>query len=54
MSDASITTVASVIPDITALRIGKLRRLGGASGQNCEITAHSEAIRRWSAWFSGG
>ena len=31
---------------MTAFRIGKLRRLGGELGQNCEMTAHSFAILR--------
>ncbi len=52
--EASTTTVPSARPDITALRSGKLLRVGGASGQNCETTAPSAAIRRWSAAFSGG
>jgi hypothetical protein len=47
VSDASTTTVASAMLDITALRIGKLRRLGGESGQNCETPAPRLAISRW-------
>ncbi len=49
--DASTMTLASVMPDITALRIGNVRRLGGASGQNCETTAPWRTRRRWSGAF---
>ena len=52
--EASTTTVAREKPDMTALRIGKLRLLGGASGQNCEMIACSRASWRCSSAFWGG
>ncbi len=36
-----MTAVARASPDITTLRIGKVRFEGGASGQNCETAADS-------------
>jgi hypothetical protein len=54
VAEASTITVPSVIPDITALRIGKLRRVGGESGQNWETSAHSRVIRCASPMFCGG
>ncbi len=43
--DASMTTVPRESPDITMLRIRKLVFDGGESGQNCDTTAPSFAIR---------
>ena len=51
---ASTITVASVDPDIVALRRGNVLRLGGSSGQNCDTTAPRAAISRWREAFSGG
>ena len=45
---------AGAYPDMTALRIGKLVFVGGASGQNCDSTRPSAAIRRWSSALPAG
>jgi hypothetical protein len=44
---------ARASPDITMFRIGKLVFVGGASGQNCEMTAASRAMRCSNAFFAG-
>ena len=52
VSEASTITVPSDMPDMTALRIGKLRREGGAWGQNWDATAPFVPIP--SAYLLGG
>lgn len=51
---ASMTADPRLMPAMTALRTGNEVRVGGASGQNCEMTAPDSAIRSASAAFSCG